>query len=93
LTFDAENRLVSAPYVQYAYDSQNKRVWVGAMDYTSNPMGQAVNLYGVPRDVEVGSKAPPRVIESAVRRLVLDSSLSITPSHQAVERLRRTTAL
>ena len=30
LSYDADNRLLHAPGVQYSYDSQNKRIWKGA---------------------------------------------------------------
>ena len=46
-TYDVENRMVAAPGVQYAYDSQNKRVWTATVDGSNNLTGQTVNFYGV----------------------------------------------
>jgi RHS repeat-associated protein len=46
-TYDAENRIVAAPGVQYAYDSQNKRVWAATVNSSNGLTGQTVNFYGV----------------------------------------------
>jgi len=46
LTYDSENRLLTAPGVQYAYDSNNKRVWAGTLDGNGNLTSQAVFVYG-----------------------------------------------
>jgi RHS repeat-associated protein len=45
--YDAENRVVSAPGVQYAYDSQNKRVWKATYDGSGNLTSQEAYFYGV----------------------------------------------
>jgi RHS repeat-associated protein len=47
LIYDVENRLVSAPGVQYAYDSQNKRVWSATLDSSGNLKSQTAYFYGV----------------------------------------------
>jgi RHS repeat-associated protein len=47
LTYDPENRLLTAPGIQYAYDSQNKRVWAGTLNGSGNLTAQAVFVYGV----------------------------------------------
>jgi RHS repeat-associated protein len=48
-SYDAENRLTGAGGIQYAYDSQNKRLWswTGGTDPygQGNPNGYFVNLY------------------------------------------------
>jgi len=47
LTYDAENRLVHAPGVQYAYDSGNKRIWKATLDSNNTYItGQQVFFYG-----------------------------------------------
>jgi RHS repeat-associated protein len=48
LSYDAENRVVGAPLgsVQYAYDSQNKRVWKGTLS-GGNLTAQEAYFYGV----------------------------------------------
>jgi len=46
LTYDSENRLLTAPGVQYAYDSQNKRVWAGTLDANGNLTSQTAFVYG-----------------------------------------------
>jgi RHS repeat-associated protein len=46
-TYDAENRMITAPGVQYAYDSQNKRVWAATVNSSNGLTGQTVNFYGV----------------------------------------------
>ncbi len=43
--YDAENRLVSATGLQYAYDSQNKRVWKSVL--SGGNLTQEVYFYGV----------------------------------------------
>ncbi len=43
--YDAENRLVSATGVQYAYDSRNKRVWKSVL--SGGNLTQEVYFYGV----------------------------------------------
>ncbi len=45
VTYDAENRLASAPGVQYAYDSRNKRIWRGTL--SGGTLAQQVYFYGV----------------------------------------------
>ena len=47
LGYDAENRLIeNYATAQYAYDSQNKRVWAGTL--SSNTLtGQSASLYGI----------------------------------------------
>jgi RHS repeat-associated protein len=45
VTYDAENRLASAPGVQYAYDSRNKRIWRGTL--SNGVLSQQVYFYGV----------------------------------------------
>jgi RHS repeat-associated protein len=45
LTYDSENRLLTAPGVQYAYDSKNKRVWAGTLS-GGNLTAQEVFVYG-----------------------------------------------
>ena len=47
LTYDAENRIVAAPGVQYGYDSQNKRVWVATLNSNGQLTGQTAYFYGV----------------------------------------------
>jgi hypothetical protein len=46
VAYDAENRLLSAPGVQYAYDSRNKRVWKGTLS-GGVVTAQEVYFYGV----------------------------------------------
>jgi RHS repeat-associated protein len=46
LAYDAENRLSTAPGVQYAYDSQNKRVWAGTLDSHGNLTTQTAYFFG-----------------------------------------------
>ena len=46
-TYDVENRVVGAAGVQYAYDSQNKRIWKTTWDANGNPNGQEAYFYGV----------------------------------------------
>jgi RHS repeat-associated protein len=46
-TYDAENRMVAAPGVQYGYDSQNKRVWSGTINGSNNLTAQTAYFYGV----------------------------------------------
>jgi RHS repeat-associated protein len=45
LTYDSENRLLTAPGMQYAYDSKNKRVWAGTLS-GGNLTAQEVFVYG-----------------------------------------------
>ena len=47
LTYDPENRLLTAPGVQYAYDTQNKRIWKGTLDTNGNLTGQELYFYGI----------------------------------------------
>jgi RHS repeat-associated protein len=47
LGYDAENRLLAAPGVLYAYDVQNKRIWKGTFDTNQNLTGQELYFYGV----------------------------------------------
>jgi RHS repeat-associated protein len=47
LTYDSENRLLTAPGVQYGYDSSNKRVWAGTLDGNGNLTAQTAFVYGV----------------------------------------------
>src|SRR5579863_3205668 len=46
-TFDAENRLIMAGTMQYAYDTQNRRIWSwsGAKDSLGNATGYTMNIY------------------------------------------------
>ncbi len=46
VTYDAEDRLLIAPGIQYAYDSTNKRVWRGYVG-NGNLVSQEVYLYGL----------------------------------------------
>ena len=47
LTYDAENRLIHAPELQYAYDSRNKRIWKATLDSSNTYVtGQQVFFYG-----------------------------------------------
>ena len=46
LTYDSENRVITAPGVQYAYDSSNKRVCVGTLDGSGNLTSQQAFVYG-----------------------------------------------
>jgi len=46
VAYDGENRLLSAPGVQYAYDSRNKRVWKGTFS-GSTLTAQEAYFYGV----------------------------------------------
>lgn len=46
LTYDSENRLLTAPGVQYAYDSKNKRVWAGTLNGSGILTAQEVFVYG-----------------------------------------------
>jgi RHS repeat-associated protein len=47
LIYDAENRLTqNSVSIQYAYDSQNKRVWVGTL-VSGSLTSQSANLYGI----------------------------------------------
>ncbi len=46
VAYDAENRVLTAPGVQYAYDSQNKRVWKGTFS-GSTLTAQETYFYGV----------------------------------------------
>lgn len=47
VTYDVENRMLAAPGVQYAYDSQNKRVWSATLDSKGNLLSQTAYVYGV----------------------------------------------
>jgi len=47
LGYDAENRLLTAPGLQYAYDTQNKRIWKGMFDGNGYLTGQELYFYGV----------------------------------------------
>jgi RHS repeat-associated protein len=47
VTYDAENRMVAAPGVQYAYDSRNKRVWSATLDSSGNLTSQTAYFYGI----------------------------------------------
>ncbi len=46
LGYDAENRLLTAPGLQYAYDAQNKRIWKGMFDGNGYLTGQELYFYG-----------------------------------------------
>ena len=46
LTYDSENRLLTGPGVQYAYDSANKRIWAGTLNGSGNLTAQEVFVYG-----------------------------------------------
>jgi RHS repeat-associated protein len=46
VAYDAENRVLTAPGVQYAYDSRNKRVWKGTFS-GSTLTAQEAYFYGV----------------------------------------------
>ena len=46
MTYDSENRLLTAPGVQYAYDSQNMRVWAGTLNGSGNLTAQVAFVYG-----------------------------------------------
>jgi hypothetical protein len=46
LTYDSENRLLTAPGVQYAYDSRNKRVWAGTLNGSGILTSQVAFIYG-----------------------------------------------
>ena len=47
LQYDSENRLIqNSVSAQYAYNSQNKRVWAGTLS-SGNLTGQSANLYGI----------------------------------------------
>ena len=47
VAYDAENRLLSAPGVEYAHDSRNKRVWKATFDAKGNLTAQEAYFYGV----------------------------------------------
>jgi RHS repeat-associated protein len=47
LGYDPENRLLTAPGLQYAYDTQNKRIWKGMFDGNGYLTGQELYFYGV----------------------------------------------
>ena len=74
LTYDAENHVVGAPsaYLQYAYDSQGKRVWRGTLDGNGNVTAQEVYFYGVDGQklgtysVTLGSQLTVMTTETAV---------------------------
>lgn len=46
VTYDPENRILTAPGVQYAYDGTNKRIWRGTIS-GGNLTAQEVYFYGV----------------------------------------------
>jgi len=46
LGYDAENRVLTAPGLQYAYDAQNKRIWKGMFDGNGYLTGQELYFYG-----------------------------------------------
>jgi len=72
LTYDADNRIVDAPGVQYGYDSQNKRVWVATLDSNGHLTGQTAYFYG-----EDGSML-------AAYTLTLGSSLTASGGYSSV---------
>jgi RHS repeat-associated protein len=47
MMYDAENRLIAAGGLQYAYDEQNERIfsWSGGIDGGDNPTGYLVSMY------------------------------------------------
>jgi hypothetical protein len=47
MVYDAENRLIAASGLQYAYDAQNERIfsWSGGSDGSGNPTGYSVSMY------------------------------------------------
>jgi RHS repeat-associated protein len=47
--YDAENRLMAVPGIQYGYDAANKRIWkwTGTKDSNSNPTGIELSFYGI----------------------------------------------
>jgi len=47
LSYDPENRLLTAPGVRYAYDTQNKRIWKGTFDGNGYLTGQWLYFYGI----------------------------------------------
>ena len=47
LGYDAENRVLTAPGLHYAYDAQNKRIWKGMFDGNGNLTGQELYFYGI----------------------------------------------
>jgi RHS repeat-associated protein len=57
LTYDAENHMVAAPGIQYAYDSQNMRVWSGTLGSGGSLQTQTVYFYGADGH-KLGSYAP-----------------------------------
>ncbi len=57
LTYDAENHMVAAPGIQYAYDSQNMRVWSGTLGSGGTLQTQTVYFYGADGH-KLGSYAP-----------------------------------
>jgi RHS repeat-associated protein len=71
-TYDVENRIVGAAGVQYAYDSQNKRIWKGTIDINGNLSAQEAYFYGVDGQ-KLGTYA-----------LNLSTNLTCTPSNLAV---------
>lgn len=72
LTYDAANRIVAAPGVQYAYDSQNRRVWVATVDSGGHLTGQTAYFFGVDGAM------------LASYTLTLGSSLTASASYSAV---------
>jgi RHS repeat-associated protein len=44
-TYDSENRLLTAPGVQYAYNSSNQRIWMGTLNSSGALTGQSVFVY------------------------------------------------
>ncbi|MBZ5612178.1 MAG: RHS repeat-associated core domain-containing protein [Acidobacteriia bacterium] len=72
LTYDAENRLVAAPGVQYGYDSKNKRVWNATLNGQGQLTGQRAYFYGVDGTM------------LGVYTLTLGGSLTASPSYLAV---------
>ncbi len=47
VTYDAENHMVTAPGIQYAYDSQNRRVWSGTLGSGGALISQTAYLHGL----------------------------------------------
>ena len=72
LTYDAENRIVAAPGVQYGYDSRSQRVWVATLNSQGQLTAQTAYFYGAD-----GSML-------AAYTLTLGSSLTASEAYTAV---------
>jgi RHS repeat-associated protein len=91
LSYDAENRLAGVaningnPFtVDYAYDAQNRRIWVwpNSLDTYNNPIGYTVNLYS-----PTGQKLGAYVISNELPSYGLTSTLASSDQYFGGRRL------